>query len=97
MFWPQRWQQFTRSKNSDAHPLLDVTVGDDLVDDDTDSARGDVVDDGDSTVVMCKCDAERDLEMTPRWYLCGISLCWAPLASISTISPTRKLVRYIES
>jgi hypothetical protein len=50
----------------DVHPLLDVTVTDDLVDDDTNSARSDVIDDAGSTVVVCKsCDAERDLETNP--------------------------------
>ena len=38
----------------DVYPLLDVTVTDDLVDNNTDSARGDVVDDASSTVVTCK-------------------------------------------
>ena len=36
----------------DIHPLLDVTVADDLVDDDTGSARGDVVDDAGSTAAV---------------------------------------------
>ena len=50
----------------EVHPLLDVTVADDLVDNDTNSARGDIVDDAGSTVVMCKlCDEKRDLETNP--------------------------------
>lgn len=38
----------------DVYPLLDVTVTDNLVDDDTDSTRGDVVDDASSPVATCK-------------------------------------------
>ena len=38
----------------DIHPLLDVSVPHDLVDNNTDSARGDVVDNASSTVIMCK-------------------------------------------
>jgi len=36
------------------HPFLDVTVADDLVDDDTNSTRGNVVDNASSTAAMCK-------------------------------------------
>ena len=38
----------------DVHPLLNVSVANNLVDNDTNSARGDIVDDAGSTVVMCE-------------------------------------------
>ena len=38
----------------DVHPLLDVSVADDLVDDDTNSTGSDIVDNASSTVVTCK-------------------------------------------
>ena len=38
----------------DVHPLLDVTVADDLVDDDTNSTGSYIVDNPSSTVVICK-------------------------------------------
>ena len=51
----------------DVHPLLDVTITDNLVDDDTNSARSDIVDDAGSTVVMCESCAVRSetLRRTP--------------------------------
>ena len=36
------------------HPFLDVTVADDLVDDDANSTRGNVVDNSSSTTTTCK-------------------------------------------
>jgi len=36
----------------DIYPFLDVTVADDLVDDDTDSTGGDIVDNASSTMVV---------------------------------------------
>ena len=48
------------------HPLLDVPVANDLVDDDTNSTGCDIVYDASSTVVVCKsCDIKRDLETNP--------------------------------
>lgn len=38
----------------EVHPLLDITVANDLVDNDTNGTRGDIVDDAGSTVAMCK-------------------------------------------
>jgi len=36
------------------HPFLDVAVADDLVDDDTNSTGGNVVDNASSTAAICK-------------------------------------------
>jgi len=38
----------------DVHPLLDVTVTDNLVDNNTNGTGGNVVDDARSTVLICK-------------------------------------------
>jgi len=55
----------------DVYPLLDVTVTDNLVDNDTDSTRGDIVDDASSAVVICKsCVVRREISRRTHGSIC---------------------------